>query len=214
MLFSIPFVVGFLGVVLFLPAGNYYWINGWIFIGSMVFYILLVFIYFIIKDPETLEKRSKLTTEKGDPFFFVVIGIIFLVILLLPPLDYRYSWTQLPLFISWIGFTGLILSYFIILLVMRENSFASKGLMIHEGQKVITTGPYSIIRHPMYSSTIIMTICIPLTLGSLVSILPTFFIPFLLANRIKKEEKMLVKKLEGYEDYQNNVKYKLIPKLW
>ena len=122
MLFSIPFVIVFLGALLFLPAGDYYWINGWMLIASMVFYLLLVFIYFMIKDPSTLEKRSKLSSDKGDNLYLTVIGFIFLALLLLPTLDYRFNWSQLPFFVSWIGFTGLIISCLILFFVMRRRS--------------------------------------------------------------------------------------------
>ena len=214
MLFSIPFVIAFLGALLFLPAGDLYWINGWMLIASMVFYLLLVFIYFMIKDPSTLEKRSKLSSDKGDNLYITVIGILFLALLLLPTFDYRFNWSQLPFFVSWIGFTGLIISYLILFFVMRENSFASKGVMIHEGQKVIDTGPYALVRHPMYMGALIMCVSIPLTLSSLISIVPAIFIPFIFALRIRKEEELLLRELPGYDAYREKVKYKLIPKIW
>ena len=214
MLFSIPFVIAFLGALLFLPAGDIYWINGWMLIASMVFYLLLVFIYFMIKDPSTLEKRSKLSSDKGDNLYITVIGFLFLALLLLPTFDYRFNWSQLPFFVSWIGFTGLIISYLILFFVMRENSFASKGVMIHEGQKVIDTGPYALVRHPMYMGALIMCVSIPLTLSSLISIVPAIFIPFIFALRIRKEEELLLRELPGYDAYREKVKYKLIPKIW
>jgi len=214
MLFSIPFVIAFLGALLFLPAGDLYWINGWMLIASMVFYLLLVFIYFMIKDPSTLEKRSKLSSDKGDNLYLTFIGFIFLALLLLPPLDYRFNWSQLPFFVTWIGFAGLIVSFLILFFVMRENSFASKGVMIHEDQVVIETGPYGLVRHPMYMGALIMCVSIPLTLGSLISIIPAIFIPVIFALRIRKEEELLLRELEGYDKYQQKVKYKLIPKIW
>jgi protein-S-isoprenylcysteine O-methyltransferase Ste14 len=214
MLFSIPFLVAFLGALLFLPAGNFYWINGWMLIASLVIYLIFNFIYFIIKDPSTLEKRSKLSTEKGDIIHIVLIGILFLALLLLPPLDYRLKWSQIPFFLSCIGLAGLLTSYMIIFFVMRENSFASKGLMIHENQEVITTGPYALVRHPMYISAIIMSISIPITLGSLIGLIPSIFVPFIFVVRIRKEEEMLLRGLKGYDEYRQKVKYKLIPKIW
>ena len=211
---SIPFVIVFLGVLLFLPAGNLDWINGWMFIASLVIYLLLNFIYFIIKDPSTLEKRSKLSTEKGDNFSLALIGILFLALLLLPAFDYRFSWSQLPFFLSCIGLALLIVSYLILFFVMRENSFASKGLRIHEDQTVITTGPYKLVRHPLYMGGIIMSISVPLTLGSLTGLIPVLFFPFIYAVRIRKEEQMLLRELKGYDEYRQKVKYRLIPKIW
>jgi len=211
---SIPFIIVFLGALLFLPAGNIYWINGWMFIASLVMYLLLNSIYFIIKDPSTLEKRSKLSTEKGDNFTLALIGILFLVLLFLPAFDYRFSWSQIPFFLSCIGLACLIISYLILFFVMRENSFASKGLRIHEDQKVITTGPYTLVRHPLYMGGIIMSISIPLTLGSLTGLIPVLFVPFIYAFRIRKEEQMLLRDLKGYDEYRQKVKYRLIPKIW
>lgn len=102
----------------------------------------------------------------------------------------------------------------ILFFVMRENSFASKGLRIHEDQKVITTGPYALVRHPMYMGGIIMSIGIPLTLGSLISLIPVLFVLFIYAVRIRKEEQMLLRDLKGYDEYRQKVKYKIIPKIW
>jgi len=211
---SIPFLIIFIGVLLFLSAGDFYWINGWMFIVSLIIYLIFNFVYFIIKDPSTLEKRSKLSTEKGDNFIIALISILIFVILLIPAFDYRFRWSQIPLFISCIGLILLIISYLILFFVMRENSFASKGLRIHENQKVITTGLYSYIRHPLYMGGIIMSIGIPLTLGSFIGLIPVVFVPFIYAMRIKKEEQMLLRNLKGYDEYRQKVKYKLIPKIW
>ena len=213
-IFSIPLIIVFLGLLHFLPAGNIYWINGWIFIAPLVMYLLLNSIYFIIKDPSTLEKRSKLSTEKGDNIIIVLIGVLFLFLLLLPAFDYRFNWSQIPFFLSCIGLAFLTISCLIFFFVMRVNSFASKGLMIHKDQKVITTGPYTLVRHPLYMGGIIMSISIPLTLGSLIGFIPVIFLPFIYAIRIRKEEQMLLRNLKGYDEYQQKVKYRLIPKIW
>ncbi|MBN2531365.1 MAG: isoprenylcysteine carboxylmethyltransferase family protein [Spirochaetales bacterium] len=211
---TIPFIIVFFGALLFFPAGNFYWINGWMFIVSLAIYLLLKSIYFIIKDPSTLEKRRKLSTEKGDNIIMVLIATLFLVLFLLPSFDYRFSWSQIPFFLSCIGFACLIISYLILFFVIRENSFASKGLRIHEDQKVITTGPYKLVRHPLYMGGIIMGIGIPLTLGSLIGLIPVIFLPFIYAVRIRKEEQMLLRDLKGYDEYRQKVKYRLIPEIW
>lgn len=211
---SIPFIVVFIGALLFLPAGDFYWINGWMVISALVAYFIFNAVYFLIKDPSTLEKRSKLSTEKGDTIIIALIGISILIILILPAFDYRFKWSQIPFWISCIGLAGFVISLLIIFLVNKENSFASKGLRIHEGQKVITTGLYAIVRHPLYMGGIIMGISIPLALGSFISLLPAIFFPFIYVLRIPKEEQMLIRELEGYEDYQKKVKYRLIPFVW
>lgn len=105
-------------------------------------------------------------------------------------------------------------SYVILFLVMQENSFVSKGLMIHENQEVITTGPYSIVRHPMYISALIMAFSIPVTLGSLIGLIPSIFVPVIFVIRIRKEEEMLLRSNKGYDDYRKKVKDKLIPGIW
>ncbi|MHA2296107.1 MAG: methyltransferase family protein [Candidatus Hodarchaeales archaeon] len=214
MIFSIPFIVLFIGVLLFIPANTTNWLEGWLFNLSLALYVLVVFVYFMIKDPSTLERRSKLSGSTTDKIFLTFFGIDFLLIIVLPGFDYQFQWSPLPPLIVVLGFLGLILSYIIIFLVMRENSFASKGLTIHEGQEVITTGPYAIVRHPMYVGFTIMAICIPLALGSLVSLFPALLAPFFLAFRIRNEEEMLKKELQGYTEYMKKVRYRLIPKIW
>jgi len=211
---SVPFIIVFLSVLLFIPAGDLCWINGWILIASLVVYLLFTSIYFMIKDPSTLEKRSKLSSEKGDHIIIFFIGILFLILIILPALDYRFGWSQIPFFVSCIGLTCLLVSYAILFSVMRENSYASKGLRIHEDQKVIKTGLYSLVRHPLYMGGIIMSISIPITLGSLISLIPVAFMPYIYVVRIRKEEQMLLNSLEGYDEYRKEVKYKLIPKIW
>lgn len=211
---SLPLIMVFFGALLFIPAGDIAWINGWIFLASLFIYLLLNSMYFIVKDPSTLEKRSKLSGEKGDKFIVFSIGVLLVVILLFSALDYRFNWSRIPFFVSCIGLICLITSYLIIFLVMRENSFASKGLVIHEGQEVITTGLYSLVRHPLYMGGVIMSIAIPVTLGSLISLIPSVFVPFIYAVRIKKEEQMLIKNLPGYDEYKEKVKYRLFPKIW
>ena len=211
---SIPLIIAFFGALVFIPAGDIAWINGWLFLASLFIYLLLNSIYFIVKDPSTLEKRSKLSGEKGDSFIVVSIGVLLVVIILIPALDYRFNWSRIPFFVSCIGLICLIISYLIIFLVMRENSFASKGLVIHEGQKVITTGLYSHVRHPLYMGGVIMSIAIPVTLDSLISLVPAVFLPFIYAARIRKEEQMLLGNLAGYDEYMEKVKYRLFPGIW
>ena len=211
---SIPFLVIFLGVLLFLPAGNIGWINGWILIASLIIYLLFTSTYFLIKDPSTLEKRSKLSNVKGDNLILALFGLLFLTMLILSAFDFRYSWSQVPISISIAGLSGLIISYLILFLVMKENSFASKGLRIHEDQKLITTGPYSFVRHPLYFGGTIMGFCIPLTLGSFYGLVPAIILPFIYIIRIRTEEKMLINELKGYTEYRQTVKYKLIPGIW
>ncbi|MFW9993677.1 MAG: methyltransferase family protein [Candidatus Odinarchaeota archaeon] len=214
MVFAIPFVAIFIGALLFIPANTFEWLEGWLYVLLLVLYVLAVFIYFMIKDPSTLEKRSKLSGSTTDKIFLTLFGIDFFLLIILPGFDFQYSWSPLPFAVEAIGFLGLVLSYIIIFLVMRENSFASKGLVIHKDQEVISTGPYAVVRHPMYVGFTIMSFSIPLALGSLVSLLPALFAPFFLAFRILSEEEMLKKELPDYTEYMKKVPYRLIPKIW
>lgn len=189
----------------------------------------------MIKDPATLEKRGKISGSATDKIFLMLFSIAFLLILILPGLDFRYGWSPLSftleavsfldlnfqyklslliLAIEGIGFLGLTLSYIIIFLVMKINSFASKGVTIHEEHKVITTGLYAIIRHPMYVGFSLMSFSIPLALGSLVGLIPALVVPIFLALRIRNEEELLKAELPGYKEYMEKVRYRLIPKIW
>ncbi|MFX1254887.1 MAG: methyltransferase family protein [Promethearchaeota archaeon] len=235
MLFAIPFVALFLGVLIFIPANTIEWLEGWLYIIQIVLYVLIVFIYFMIKDPDTLLRRGKISGSATDKIFLTLFGIDFFLLLILPGFDFQYRWSPLQFTIEmvsflgfnfqykWspvvsaievIGFLGLTLSYIIVFLVMRINSFASKGVTIHDEQEVITTGPYAIVRHPMYVGFTLMSLSIPLALGSLISLVPALLVPFFIAFRIRYEEELLKEELKGYKEYMEKVRYRLIPKIW
>ena len=168
----------------------------------------------MVKDPSTLERREKLSSESEDNSFLILIIISFLLLLILPGLDYQYRWSQLLPIFKLLGNIGLIISYMIIFLVMKENPFASKGLTIHEDHKLIKTGLYAVVRHPMYTGLIIMFLCIPLALGSLITLSIGIISSLLLVMRIDREEIMLKQELDGYEDYIKEIHFRLLPKVW
>jgi len=149
---SILFVLVFVGLLLFIPAGTIEWLEGWIYILLLLIFVVSYYTYFMIKNPSTLEQREKLSSSFEDKITLIIIGILFVSLLVLPALDFQFQWFQLPTIIKVIGNLGVALSYIIIFLVMKENPFASKGLTIHEDQTVITTGPYAVVRHPIYTS--------------------------------------------------------------
>jgi len=211
---AIPFLILFMGALLFIPAGTVNWMEGWIYILILVVYYILMTFYFIIKDPATLKKRRKLSSSKMENTALIIFGFFFLLVMILPGFDYQFQWTQLPNIIKIFGFSGLVITYLLNFWVMKMNSFASKGLMTHEDQVVIMTGPYKHVRHPMYVSFILLAFSTPIALGSLVSLVLAPFIPFFLVFRIQNEEKMLKKELIGYIDYIKKVPYRLIPKIW
>ena len=211
---SIPLVLVFAGLLLFIPAGSIEWLEGWVYLFLLLIFILSYYSYFMIKNPSTLETREKLSSSFADRISLLIIGVLFVSMLIIPALDYQFQWSQLPPIIKLIGNLGLLLSYIIIFLVMKENPFASKGLTIHEDQTIISTGPYAVVRHPMYTSLSIMFLSIPLALGSLITLLLGIISIFILITRISNEEKMLLKEFKEYDEYIKKVHYRLIPRIW
>lgn len=213
-IFVVPFLIIFTGGILFFPAGTLNWIEGWVYILLLLIYYVGTTIYFTIKNPSTLIRRRKLSASNTENLIMIIFGCYFLLLLILPGFDYQLKWTQLPLLFKTIGFIGLIITYILNFWVLKENSFASKGLLIHKDQKVVTTGPYGIVRHPMYVSIILLAFSTPVELGSLISLILALLVPFFLAFRILKEEKMLRKDLSDYIEYTQKVPYRLFPKIW
>lgn len=221
----ITVIIGFIfyGILFFIPAWNLEWIEAWIFLIIAFLYVMIVIIYFWNKDPTILQSRSKIKPEKGfDTVFMVVTGVAFFSMFLItafsvnPSLSDLFQWSEfkVPQTLEIIGFSGIIVAFIIIFLVMRENAYATKRIEVQEEQKVITTGPYSYIRHPMYAGFIIMTFCFPIALGSFLALPPAILVIILIAVRTTYEEKTLIKELEGYKEYTQQVRYRLIPKIW
>lgn len=207
-----------LGVCLFGLAGSFNFWQAWvysiIFIGSAA----TITLYLWNRDPELLARRvnagpgaEKEITQKIIQF---LASIFFLALLIIPSFDHRYGWSNVPLFTIILGDILVALGYFIIFLVLKENSFAASTIKLSPGQKVITTGPYSKVRHPMYSGALIMLFGTPLALGSWWGLL--MFIPFtlIIIVRLLDEEKFLSKNLPGYNEYRQTVRYRLVPLLW
>ena len=203
------------GVFVFLPAGTLNFFNGWLFMGVMFFPILVLGIVLYIKSPQLLRKRlnhkEKEVAQKG-----VVAGsaILFLVGFVLGGLDYRFSWSYVPMGLVITACVLFFLGYGMYAEVLRENAYLSRTIEVQENQKVIDTGLYGVVRHPMYLATILLFLSIPLILGSWWSFVVFLFYPVLIATRIQNEEKVLSEQLEGYNHYKKKVKYKLIPYIW
>ena len=170
------------------------------------------------KDPELLKARAKTkTTESWDKKIGIMAGIFILAMYILPGFDaVRFHWSSIPLLINIIGFVGMILAAILFFLVSRENTYLSRVIEIQEerGHKVITTGPYKIVRHPMYLAVIILYICHCLALGSLYSLIPCAGVIITIIFRIYYEDKKLHEQLEGYKEYAKKTRYKLIPGIW
>ena len=203
------------GALLFLPAGSFAFVGGWIFIGLLFIPMLILGAVLLAKSPELLQKRlsakEKENTQKG---VVALSGLLFLVGFIVAGLDYRFGWSHVPAWLVIVASVTLSASYALYAEVMRENAYLSRTIEVQEGQKVVSTGLYGIVRHPMYAVTIWLFLSIPLVLGSFWAFLCFLPYPIIMAVRILNEERVLSKGLEGYEDYKKKVKYRLIPFIW
>ena len=208
------FLIGLVlvGALLFLPAGSLEYMNGWLFIGLLFAPMLILGAILFIKAPDLLKKRldakEKESTQKG---VVAVSGLLFLGGFVVAGLDYRYGWSYVPMWAVIVAAAILLISYGLYAEVMRENAYLSRTIEVQNGQKVVETGLYGIVRHPMYAVTIWLFLSIPVVLGSWWSLL--CFLPYIpvIITRIVNEEKVLEKGLEGYTNYKKRVKYRLIP---
>lgn len=205
----------FIGVLLFLPAGTYTFWNGWLFLGAVLIPVLITAVLLYKKSPELLKKRldtkEKLTSQK---WVIRISGVMFLLGFLVSGLSYRYQWGRLPSGISVIASAMYLCFYFLYLEVMRENPYLSRTVTVCENQKVIDTGMYAILRHPLYAVTLGLFFMMPLMLGSWVAFFVFLCYPLIIVIRIQQEEHYLTEHLDGYLEYKKRVKYRLIPFIW
>lgn len=210
-------IAGFvaIGVLLFLPAGTFHYWNAWLLVAVLFVPMIFLGILMLFKSPKLLEKRLDAKEKIAEQKWVVALsGIMFIAAFVVAGLNFRYSWHFLPDYVIWIGASVFLLSYLIYAEVMRENAFLSRTIEIQENQKVIDTGLYGFVRHPMYSATLIMFLSIPLILGSIISFaIMLAYIP-IIAVRMNNEEKVLEEGLKGYKEYKQKVKYKVIPFVW
>ncbi len=204
-----------MGAFVFVSAGTLEYLNGWLFMVTLFSPMLFSFAYLMRKDPELLEKRMNLREKQAEQKKFQLLGIPFYFLpLIISGLDFRYGWSDVPLWLSAVFCITVLLGYALFIMVLKENSYASRIVEIQEGQKVIDTGLYSHVRHPMYSAVILMFAFYPLVLGSYYGMIPALFMPILLMYRAVNEEKMLIEGLPGYDEYIKKVKYRIIPHIW
>lgn len=199
----------------FLPAGTLDYINGWLFMATMFSPILIIGIILLRKAPKLLEKRlNGNEKERSQQQIVKLSGLVFILSFSLSSLDFRLKLTYLPLIVSISASVVLLLSYALYWEVLRENEFLSRTIEVQENQLVIDSGLYRIVRHPMYSSTTLMFLSIPLVLGSLIGFAIMLIYPFLIAARIKQEEYFLSENLPGYKEYLQKVRFRMIPYIW
>jgi protein-S-isoprenylcysteine O-methyltransferase Ste14 len=213
----IKFLFGVLLVALlvFLPAGTLNFLNGWIFMSVLFIPMLIAGVVMMIKNPGLLEKRLNAKEKRGEQSIVVKLsGLMFIVGFVIAGLDFRFKWFQMPKTVVIASVVIFLVGYLIYAVVLYENTYLSRTIEVQKNQKVIDTGLYGIIRHPMYSATILLFLAMPLVLGSLIAFAVFLVYPVLIILRINDEEKMLEKELKGYIEYKKKVKYRLIPFVW
>ena len=213
----IKFLLGLflVGALLFWPAGSLTYINGWLFIGLLFVPMLILGVVLLIKAPALLAKRIGAKEKEGTQKVVVAAsGLLFVAGFIVAGLDFRFGWSQVPLWAVIAASVVLLVFYALYAEVMRENAYLSRTVEVQKDQKVVDTGLYGIVRHPMYAVTLWLFLSIPIVLGSLWSLL--CFLPYILVIviRIRNEEKLLVAGLVGYLEYKKRVKYRLLPFVW
>ena len=203
------------GLMIFLPAGTISFFNGWLFMGILFVPMFLAGIVMMIKNPDLLKKRLNAKEESKEQDMVVKLsGLMFIAGFVVAGLGFRFGWYMLPKTASIIAAVVFLAAYALYAEVMRENTYLSRTIEVQENQKVVDTGLYGIVRHPMYSVTLLLFLSMPLVLGSVFSLLIFLAYPFIIAKRIRNEEEFLEKELDGYIEYKQKVRYRLIPFIW
>lgn len=213
----VKFVLGVavIGILIFLPAGTFDYWNAWLFMGILFVPMFFAGIVMMFKNPALLKKRLNAKEQQAEQSLVIKLsGLMFVMGFVAAGLNFRFQWIILPGWVSWAGAVIFLLSYLLYAEVLRENTYLSRTVEVQNGQKVIDTGLYGIVRHPMYSVTIILFLSMPLVLGSIISFVIFLTYPLIIAKRIRNEEAVLEKELDGYSAYKKKVKYKVIPFIW
>lgn len=200
---------------LLIPAGTLYWAEAWIMVGIITTYALVTMIYLSRHNPEMIKKRMSYKFEKGwDKIVIILMTLFFIPLYLIPGFDAGYGWSSVPFLLEAVGFVGVSFSLVVVFLVMKENAYLFRTVKVVEGQKLVTTGPYSFVRHPMYAAFMILFFYFPLALGSYYALIPGTLLAFLLIIRTHLEDKTLHKELKGYIEYAQKTRYRLLPYVW
>ena len=203
------------GLLLFLPAGTFAYPQGWLLIGILFVPMFIAGLIMMKKSPELLRKRLNVKEEQAEQKTVILLsGLMFLASFIIAGLNFRFGWIRLPLWVSYAAALLFLAGYVLYAEVLRENVWLSRTVEVQENQKVIDTGLYGIVRHPMYMSTLILFLAMPLVLGSVISfVIMLLYIP-IIAKRIRNEEQVLENGLEGYTEYRKRIRYKVIPFVW
>lgn len=211
--FGVVFLL--IGLLLFLSAGSVAYTNGWIFIITLAAPMSVFGALMLVKDPAALERR--LQSKEPDIKQKAIItagGLMFIVLFVLAGVDYRFEWSRMPFTVTITAVTIMLVGYGMFVAVMLQNSYASRSVDVYKDQKIITAGLYSLVRHPLYLASLFVFLSIPFILGSWLAVIPMLFYPAILVQRIKNEEILLIRELDGYSDYVKKVRYRLLPFIW
>jgi len=211
------FILGvvLVGILIFLPAGTLHYDGGLLLMSILFIPMLCAGIIMMLKAPDLLRKRLSAKEKQGEQSLVIKLsGLMFIVGFVLAGLSYRFGWLMLPKWVSIVGAVVFLAAYLGFAEVLRENAYLSRTIEVQEGQKVVDTGLYGIVRHPMYAASVLLFLAMPIVLGSLLSFIVFLVYPFIIAKRIRNEEKVLEEGLEGYSEYKKRVKYRIIPFIW
>lgn len=209
------FGIALIGAMLFLPAWTWSYFGAWLFIGVLFVPMLFTGLVLFIKAPDLLKKRLDFKEkEKTQGGVIALSGLMFPVAFVLSAFDFRFAWSRVPTWLSVVAALLFLVGYALYAEVLRENAYLARTVEVQQGQKVIDTGLYGIVRHPMYFATLLMFLPLPLILQSIWGLIPMALYPVLIIVRIINEEKVLSDGLEGYDAYKIRVKYRLIPFIW
>ena len=199
----------------FLPAGTFAYWEAWVYLAIVLIPLLCVLVYLLKKDPELLERRMRAREREPEQRLIVTLSVpIFLLAFLLPGFDKRFGWSDVPVAVVLAADFLVLLGYGLFFLVLRENRYASRVIEVEQEQQVIRSGPYALVRHPMYLGVAVFYLFSPLALGSYWAMLPALLMIPILVARIRNEESVLVRNLRGYQDYMQQTRYRLVPGIW
>jgi protein-S-isoprenylcysteine O-methyltransferase Ste14 len=204
-----------MGLVLLLPAGKTHYWQAWIYLALLLGSMTAILAFLYTKDPELLERRMRTNErERTQKRLRALFTPVFLAVWVIPGFDIRWNWSSVPVWLIILADVLFLLGYYCFFLVLRANSYAARTIGVDRGQSVISTGPYAVVRHPMYTAILGIYLTTPLALGSYWALLAALPLPFVLALRIRNEEAVLLRELPGYDAYRNKTKYRLIPLIW
>ena len=214
-LIKIAFGIVAMGLLLFIPAGTIHWLDGWLLMIILFVPMFFAGLVMYAKTPDLLRSRLRAKeTQSEQKDVIKYSGLMFLAAFIIAGLNYRFQWIMMPRAVVWIGVVIFLLAYCLFGEVLRENQYLSRVIEVQEDQTVVDTGLYGIVRHPMYTATVLLFLSMPLVLNSLISfIIMLVYIPIIM-KRIKNEEEVLEQELKGYKEYKQKVKYRLIPFIW